>query len=238
MKITLKIMRWTCVIYILYFVFSCLVLPLFQKTVSPEYQDNFITSGNRNSAVDTEQILCIDDNVDALIWRLRMMEEAQEEIILSTFDFGDDDSGREIMAALLQAADRGVQVKVIVDGINGFLKLNGSSHFKALVSSPNVEARFYNPVNLLVPWRLNYRMHDKYIIVDNGIYMLGGRNTNDLFLGEDKGNQNVDRDILVYERVPGEGTSLQQIRDYFDSVWSLPVCKDCSGGRGRKIDIA
>lgn len=56
-----------------------------------------------------------------------------------------------------------------------------SGHFRELTSHPNVEVRFYNNINLLTPWRANYRMHDKYLIADDFAYMLGGRNTGDLF---------------------------------------------------------
>ena len=85
-----------------------------------------------------------------------------------------------------------VQIRLIVDGINGFLQLRGSGMFQALTSNPNVEAKLYNPVNLLLPFRINYRMHDKYLIADESVYILGGRNTNDLFLGNYRDSYNLD----------------------------------------------
>ncbi len=48
------------------------------------------------------------------------------------------------------------------------------------------KSKLYNPINLMTPWKINYRLHDKYLIVDGKQYLLGGRNTNDLFLGEYK----------------------------------------------------
>ena len=96
---------------------------------------------------------------------------------------------------------------------------------EALASSPNVEIRFYNPVNLLLPWKLNYRMHDKYLIADDFVYIMGGRNTNDLFLGDYTDSKNIDRDILVYETEEGEDHSLKQLKDYFQSVWELSCCR-------------
>lgn len=65
----------------------------------------------------TERICCIDDNEEALLWRLRMIGAAQESIELSTFDFRTDESGLDVMAALYDAADRGVKVRVLIDGI-------------------------------------------------------------------------------------------------------------------------
>lgn len=86
-----------------------------------------------------ERILNIENNVDALVWRLRLIESAKENIVLATFDFRDDNSGQDMMAALLNAADRGVKVQILVDGINGTLYLRGSRNFRELTSHENVE---------------------------------------------------------------------------------------------------
>ncbi len=94
-----------------------------------------------------------------------------------------------------------------------------------LSSHENVEIRLYNPINLLTPWKINYRMHDKYLIADDFAYILGGRNTDNRFLGNYQEHYNVDRDILVYETEPGAGQSYQQLMNYFEAVWALPCCK-------------
>ena len=57
------------------------------------------------SQPDTEQLLCIDDNTDALLWRLRVIESALERIAMSTFELGVDESSLDLMAALKAAAD-------------------------------------------------------------------------------------------------------------------------------------
>ena len=68
-------------------------------------------------------------------------------------------------------------------------------------------------------------MHDKYLIADDFAYILGGRNTDNRFLGNYQEHYNVDRDILVYETEPGAGQSYQQLMNYFEAVWALPCCK-------------
>lgn len=166
-------------------------------------------------------MLCVEDNEEALLWRLRMISTAEQEIILSTFDFRDDNSGRDMMAALWAAADRGVEIRILVDGANGLCFLRWNRQFHALVSMPNVEAKLYSPIHLLKPWRLNYRLHDKYLIIDDTAYLLGGRNTYDLFLGSYVDAYNIDRDILVYEASGAENTSLAQLRAYFEQIWAL-----------------
>ena len=72
------------------------------------------------------------------------------------------------------------------------------------------------PVNL---FKVNYRMHDKYLIVDEKMYLLGGRNSNDIFLGDQTKGINEDRDILVYDTSEGQGESLNQLEDYFHKIW-------------------
>ena len=39
--------------------------------------------------------------------------------------------------------------------------------FRLLASYPNVEVKRYNCASLLLPWRYSYRLHDKYLIVDD-----------------------------------------------------------------------
>ncbi|MCD8389669.1 MAG: hypothetical protein LUC21_05855, partial [Oscillospiraceae bacterium] len=61
------------------------------------------------------RVRSLDDNTDALCWRLRLIETALEDSVLSTFAFLDDESGQDIMAALYHAAARGVRVRILVD---------------------------------------------------------------------------------------------------------------------------
>lgn len=167
---------------------------------------------------NVERIRCIDDNEEALLWRLRMIGSAKKSIVLSTFDLRPDNSGTDMIAALYAAAEKGVHVQILIDGIYQKLFLEKSEVFQALTAHQNVEVRIYNPVTNVM--RLNYRMHDKYLIIDDSMYLLGGRNTNDIFLGEKKTGINVDRDILVYEEQKGKGESLRQLEEYFDTIWN------------------
>ena len=48
-----------------------------------------------------------------------MIGNAKKSIVLSTFDLRSDDSGTKIIAALYTAAERGVQVQILIDGISG-----------------------------------------------------------------------------------------------------------------------
>ena len=68
----------------------------------------------------------IDDNESALLYRLRLIESARSEILLSTYSYYNDESGRDITCALFAAAERGVKIRIVADGFNEG-KLNGFS---------------------------------------------------------------------------------------------------------------
>lgn len=215
---------------ILCLVFSVLavniIVPAIHQETSQTYEEMIKSAEFESDSTSNERIMCIDDNEDALLWRLRMIENAEELIVLATFDLRADESGTDIMSALYIAAERGVNVKILVDGIYKPIFLNKSDTFHALCAHENVEARFYNPLNLKNIYKVNYRMHDKYLIIDDKMYMLGGRNTNDIFLGNYQKGINIDRDILVYETEPGEGESLQQLNAYFEQIWQNPCVQE------------
>lgn len=70
---------------------------------------------------------------------------------------------------------------------------------------------------------MNYRLHEKYVIIDNNIYILGGRNTHDVYLRKGK-NEQCDRDILVYIPVENNHSSLIDLKKYFESNWKQKEC--------------
>ncbi len=206
----------------LYILISLIVPPIFQKEPIELEGAEFAGTGV------TERVLCIDDNREALIWRLRLIDRAENEIILSTFDFRVDNSGKDMIAALNEAAERGVNIKILVDGISGDMYLRCNRLIGALAANTNVTNQAYNPINLMTPWKINYRLHDKYLIVDGKQYLLGGRNTNDLFLGEykDKEDRNIDREVLVCS--DGTNSSTEALTAYFAKIWDLPCNKEIS----------
>lgn len=69
-------------------------------------------------------------------------------------------------------------------------------------------------------------MHDKYLITDDTMYLLGGRNSNDIFLGDRKTGINADREIFVYEPEKGNGKSFQELEEYFASIWEESCVKE------------
>lgn len=211
------------VVYILF-----LVVPyIAHKDVPDSYKEQFQPENCYSDSTGTERVAYINDNDDALLYRLHMMNQAKKEIILSTFDFQSSNSGKDVMAALIDASKRGVSVKVIVDGTSGFLDMQGNKYFQALASYPNISVKIYNTLNFFRPYDMQARLHDKYVIIDNQMYLLGGRNTDDRFLGDYSKGKNIDRELFVFNtEAPDKNASLTQLRTYFDNVWALKDSKD------------
>ena len=80
---------------------------------------------------------------------MRLIKNAKKEIILSTFAFQSDESGKLILGALHDAADRGVHIRLLVDGMESWIDMEGNPYFNGLSSHENVEIKLYNKANPL-----------------------------------------------------------------------------------------
>lgn len=212
---------------ILYLLVGATAPFLSYREITEETGSSFDTKAFRTGTTGPERAALVETNMDAWKERMRLLSQARERIILSTFDMRPGESTCDILSVLLAKAEEGVNIRILVDGISGAIRMEGRELFYALSSHPNVEIRIYNPVNPLTPWKLMGRMHDKYIIVDETAYLLGGRNTFDYFIGNyTEKNVSYDRELLIYNTEPGNPeTSLKELEAYFESVWNLDVCR-------------
>jgi phosphatidylserine/phosphatidylglycerophosphate/cardiolipin synthase-like enzyme len=191
------------------------------KRVSLGFAASFHTADFYGDTEGCDRAMLLETAESAWSERLRLMSMAQERILYATFNFQADESGRDLLAVLQAAADRGVQVKLLVDALH----LDRDDAFTALAAHPNVEMKVYNRINALLPWTSQGRMHDKYVLVDDVGYILGGRNSNDLFLGTyEAAYKNRDWEVLVYNTAhgteAGKESSLCQLETYFETIWS------------------
>ena len=198
------------------------------KPISQETQDTVSAENFYQEGDSQDRAMILETNQSAWDERMRLMNLARERIILSTFDFRDGESPRDLMAVMLHKADQGVSIKILVDGFSGLVRMEPSKLFYALSSHPNIEIKIYNKMNPLLPWKTQGRMHDKYVIVDDYGYILGGRNTFDYFIGSyPTDSRSHDREVLVYNTAHGtdrgKDSSLYQVEDYFEQVWNLDV---------------
>lgn len=153
----------------------------------------------------------------ALEERLKLIAGARSSVTLSTYDFTADQSGKRIISALMAAADKGVKVDIIVDGFCAHTKMKKDGYFAALAGHENVNILVYNPIDLLRPWRMMGRMHDKYFIADDRLAIVGGRNISDAFLSDSK-SPKADRDLLIFCPTPCPESFISQLKGYSDGI--------------------
>ena len=106
----------------------------------------------------------------------RAIDAAELEVWLETYIFADDASGREVAAAMVRAAQRGVPVRVLVDGWGASLYLTPS--LAKLLAAGGVRLMKYRPE--VAPWQFRLhrlrRLHRKICHVDGRVAFVGGIN--------------------------------------------------------------
>lgn len=104
--------------------------------------------------------------------------DAQQKIILETFIWFEDDVGKQLHAALLKAAKRGVKAEVLLDGYGS---PDLSDAFVGELTSAGVVFRYYDPRPRLFGMRTNVfrRMHRKIVVIDDRVAFVGGINYSD-----------------------------------------------------------
>ena len=165
----------------------------------------------------------ISVGVDGFLARAQMIDAAEKTLDLQYFIFRGDETGRLLTDALIRAADRGVRVRVLIDDGD---TVAGDEQISALDAHPNVEIRIFNPFVyrghsnmrrtlefMFNSSRLDYRMHNKLLVVDNAVAMVGGRNIGNQYFQMDPDSQFADDDVFA------AGPIAMQLSATFDEFW-------------------
>jgi putative cardiolipin synthase len=177
----------------------------------------------------SDRVSVLNTGPESLDWRLRSIDSASSSIDLQTFLWLDDQSGRRLLARLVAAADRGVRIRILLD--DSFTVGEGNAIY-AVAQHPNLQVRIYNPfgqrpddlalrqlLNLAEFTRVDHRMHNKSMVVDNRAAIIGGRNLADEYFGEHPTGNFRDMDLLAVGPVVREIS--RAFDDYWNSPWSL-----------------
>jgi putative cardiolipin synthase len=172
---------------------------------------------------DSTGMVILDRGEESLLARAWLVRNATRSIDIQYFIWSTDNIGILASAELLDAADRGVRVRVLVDD---FLIDAADSSLLALAAHDKVEIRIYNPqhsvgtsffrrlVNMLTNFRgLNQRMHDKTAIFDGVVGITGGRNMADEYYDYDHVYNFRDRDALLI------GGVVPHMSENFNEFW-------------------
>lgn len=158
--------------------------------------------------------------------RVQLARRAEVSLDVQYYHWENDETGRWLLRALRDAADRGVRVRLLIDD---FYTHGQDELFLAFAAHKNVEVRLFNPfcclrsqgqaTRFLVSvgdWkRVNHRMHNKLFVADGAMAVIGGRNVaNEYFLRNTTGENFIDVDAFAV------GWVIAPLQGLFDRYWN------------------
>jgi len=163
----------------------------------------------------------------AFTTRVAMSELAEKTLDVQYYIWEADETGRILIDRLVRAADRGVRVRVLLDDIN----IKGRDAYAAAIDAhPNIEIRMFNPfanrgtpgLGFLTDFnRVNHRMHNKLMVMDNTLAIVGGRNIGNHYFDVATDANFRDLDIAAGGPVVPE---ISSVFDHFwNGEWSYPI---------------
>jgi len=146
---------------------------------------------------------------------MEAFDQAQHEVLLETYIFDFAGAGGEVAEALIRAAQRGVRVCVVVDGVGtGVLPLAWRQRFE----EAGVQCRVYSPLAGLGFWLPSRwrRLHRKLCVVDRTVAFCGGINLLDDFIDPNVPEGLTQPRLDYAVRVNGA-----LVRHAHDAMWQL-----------------
>jgi phosphatidylserine/phosphatidylglycerophosphate/cardiolipin synthase-like enzyme len=168
----------------------------------------------------------LNDSEAAMVARLSLIRGARHSIDVQTYIWEQDDVGQLVLDELVQAARRGVQVRILADQLSSFDDMAVLNRLARV--SPHLQVRLYNPTfhdahTSPLQWaagiaccffKFNQRMHNKVLLVDDSAGITGGRNYENRYFDWDDDFDYVDRDVLV------GGPAAKAMADSFLLFWN------------------
>jgi putative cardiolipin synthase len=166
---------------------------------------------------------------EAFTVRVGLADMAERSLDLQYYIWEDDATGQVLIAKIIAAANRGVRVRILLDDNN----FQGRDYGLAAVDAhPNIEVRVFNPFahrgmhvfDFMTSFnRVNRRMHNKVVIADGAIAVIGGRNIGDHYFGVNTDANFRDLDLAMVGPIVREAA--HTFDEYWNSEFSYPIGK-------------
>ena len=185
------------------------------------------------------------DGLESLALRFASARGAVRSIDVQYYIWRNDATGVLLAQELLQAADRGVLVRVLLDDMNARSR---DDYLTALDRHHNIEIRVFNPFRTRRGMlrtvrelfargsRLNHRMHNKAWLVDGRLAIVGGRNIGDEYFAASAGVNFIDVDAAL------TGAAVDATLRSFELYWACPATRPVRRlrriGRPRRLKLA
>jgi putative cardiolipin synthase len=192
-------------------------------TGQPAYNRSRPVLGNA-TAPEVSGFRLLEAGEDAYAALGALIDGARRSLDLQYYLIRDDASGRELLRRVHRAADRGVRVRILVDDLN---TAGEEDLLLCMARQRGSKVRLYNPL----PWgrfstvsrvvasisdaqRLSARMHNKMLVSDNALAVIGGRNLGDAYFLRGEQANFLDLDLLV------AGPVVRKLSASFDAFWN------------------
>ncbi len=220
-------MKKLVIFYLVYFLISGVFIFNIKKDVSDDFKESLDTTSFYNETEGEDRVIIFDNPLESGLARLYLIETAKETLDVAYFSIEEGETSNVFFGALFDAADRGVNVNVILDGMFHGLRMNKRPIIYAIANHPNMTLKFYEKFNPLLPWTMNNRMHDKYVLVDGTYALIGGRNIGDKYFAPQWYEKEVtnDRDVLIYN-LENKDSVISEMKTYFNEIWDHKYSKD------------
>jgi putative cardiolipin synthase len=190
----------------------------------------------------------LPDGEEAFQARLALVHRAEKTLDVQYYLIANDRTGLEFLAALRDAAARGVQVRILVDDLYA---TGEDALYGQMAARQNIDVRMFNPLpvrggsfvtrialSIGALSRINHRMHNKLLVADGSFAVTGGRNIADEYFDRAGAAANfIDMDVLVSGAVVAD---LQRaFIDYWNSAHSYSLQRLLgSGSEARATALA
>ncbi|MES1938830.1 phospholipase D/transphosphatidylase [Salinisphaera sp. T5B8] len=185
-------------------------------------------AGDRLSAwpvVAENGVEVLHDGEQAYPPMLKAIEKARRFVYLTTYIFETNRTGKRFIDALARAAERGVDVRVLIDGVGEYYAWPGRRAVRLLHKQGVKSARFLPPRLIPPSLQLNLRNHRKILVTDAGVAFTGGMNIGDRHLVE--GSRGVSDLHFRFA-----GPVVRQIEAVFLSDWAFATGRQTGVSRG------
>ncbi len=146
---------------------------------------------------------------------LSAIDAAEHQVLIATYIFDRDETGKAFVQAIERAVARGVAVCIIIDGVGRFYSMPPIT--RALRQAGATVGLFLPPSLLPPSLSINMRSHHKIFIVDGEFAMTGGINISHRHRIDDPNNTTPTND-LHFRLI---GPAVTQLRQEFERLWAM-----------------
>lgn len=166
---------------------------------------------------------CLQNGDESYPAMIEAIENARTSVNLMSYIFDNDTWGKKFADALIEAADRGIEVRVLVDAAGAKYSFpNVLRNFRGTA----VKSAMFNPASLIPPriLSINLRNHRKVLVIDGDLGFTGGINIRDAcVMSENTGYPTRDTHFEV------RGPAVSHLQEVFAEDWTFATGERLEG---------